>query len=459
MNVLIVDDEENIRESLKRLFEMEGVAADVAEDGAAGQEALRTGSYDVTVADLRMPRMGGQALLEWIRAEGIGTAVIMVSAHGEIDDAVAALKAGADDYLVKPFDPAELILKAKALAAGRKRDALLEAEARTAKEGLRLIGTSEALVSLKEIIGRVAKSDATVLITGESGTGKEVIAREIHRLSPRSSEPFVAVNVGGVHEQLMESELFGHEKGAFTGADSRKIGLFELAGTGTLFLDEIGEMPMNLQVKLLRVVQERSMRRLGGSRDIPVAARIVSATNRDIEARVAGGDFREDLYYRLNVVRISVPPLRERKEDIPVLVSFLLERIASRMGVKPKPLSDAATGELLAYPFPGNIRELENILERSLIYASGDAILPADLGLIRKTEPQTSRPTGAADTRGSVANHADPAVNAGRSLDDLEREAIIAALARNGGNRTRAAADLGISRRTILNKIKAYGLE
>jgi len=459
VNALIVDDEENIRESLKRLFEMEGVRADVAGDGVAGQEALKSRAYDVTIADLKMPRMDGQALLEWIRSEGIGTAVIMVSAHGEIDDAVAALKAGADDYLVKPFDPAELILKAKALAAGRKRDALLEAGARTAKEGLRLVGKSDALVSLKEIIGRVAKSDATVLVTGESGTGKEVIAREIHRLSPRSSEPFVAVNVGGVHEQRMESELFGHEKGAFTGADSRKIGLFELAGGGTLFLDEIGEMPANLQVKLLRVIQERSMRRLGGSRDIPVAARIVSATNRDIEARVASGEFREDLYYRLNVVRIAVPPLRERAEDIPVLVSFLLERIASRMGVKPKPLSEKALSELMAYPFPGNIRELENILERSLIYASDDSILPSDLGLVRKAEPQGSRRIGDAEAQATGSGRADAAPKPGRSLEDLEREAIIAALARNGGNRTRAAADLGISRRTILNKITAYGLD
>jgi two-component system, NtrC family, response regulator AtoC len=463
MKVLIVDDEENIRESLKRLFELEGIKADTSGDGVQGQDALKNESYDVTVIDLRMPRMDGQKLLEWIRAEGIRTAVIMVSAHGEIVDAVAALKSGADDYLVKPFDPAELILKAKALSAGRRRDDLLEAGSRTAKEGVRLVGRSQALDSLRGIIGRIANSDATVLLTGESGTGKEVIAREIHRLSPRSAEPFVAVNIGGVHEQLMESELFGHERGAFTGAESRKIGLFELAGSGTLFLDEIGEMPMNLQVKLLRVIQDRTIRRLGGSRDIPVAARIVSATNRDIEARVASGEFREDLYYRLNVVRIAVPPLRDRMEDIPILVSFLLERIANRMGVKAKAMSAQALASLTDYDFPGNIRELENILERSLIYASGAEINAADLGLLKRESGKSPSPSRSSEPATAPPPLPAPGLGPIRgikqgSLEDMERDAVVRALERRGGNRTKAAADLGISRRTILNKIKAYGL-
>ena len=336
MKILVVDDERNIRESIERLFALEGMESLTAADGREAVEQLAAQAFDVVILDLKMPGMDGQELLEWMRTEGLRTPVIMISALGDINDAVKALKSGANDYLIKPFDPSELIFKTKAVIADRKRENLIEAGSRTAGEGGRLIGESPAARSLRVLIEKVATGNTTVLITGESGSGKEVVAREIHSLSANAAEPFIAVNIGGIHENLVESELFGHEKGAFTGADARRTGLFELAGTGTLFLDEIAEMPLNLQVKLLRVLQERKIRRLGGSRDIPIEARILSATNTDIEALMREGRFREDLYYRLNVVRIEVPPLRARREDIPLLAGHLLEKARARLRKPPK---------------------------------------------------------------------------------------------------------------------------
>jgi two-component system, NtrC family, response regulator AtoC len=445
MKILIVDDERNIRESIQRLFEIEGVAAATACDGRAAVAQLSEQAFDAVVLDLRMPRMDGQQLLEWIRGEGLRTPVVMISALGEVKDAVKALKSGADDYLIKPFDPAELIRRVRFVVTARKRDNLVEAGARTVAGASRLIGDSASTCALRRSIDKIAAGDSTVLITGESGSGKEVVAREIHSRSAAAAEPFVAINIGGIHEHLIESELFGHEKGAFTGAETRKSGLFELAGSGTIFLDEVGEMPLPLQVKLLRVIQERKSRRLGGTRDIPIEARILSATNRDIETLVREGRFREDLYYRINVVRIAVPPLRARLEDVPLLAGFLLSRLSARMGRPRSRIAPDALEALSAYPYPGNVRELENILERALIYCEDDEIRAADLAL--------GRPS-------SRAVLADPyhAGAGSTSLDDVEREAIARVLAGNGGNRTRAARELGISRRTILNKIKRYGI-
>jgi two-component system response regulator AtoC len=451
MRILVVDDERNIRESLQRILALEGLESMTAADGAQALEMLVAEAFDVVVTDLRMPAMGGQELIERMRERGIRYPVIMISALGEINDAVKALKAGATDYLIKPFDPDELVLKIKSAAGNRKREDLLEAGARTNPASSGFIGQGAAATALRRTIEKIAGSDTTVLITGESGCGKEVVAREIHRLSPRSAEPFVAVNIGGVHESLMESELFGHEKGAFTGADARRTGLFELAGAGTLFLDEIGEMPQHLQVKLLRVLQEHKVRRLGGTVDIPVPARILSATNRDIEAAVRARAFREDLYYRLNVVRVAVPPLRERTEDVPLLAGFLMGKLGSRMGGRTARLSEQALEALSTYPYPGNVRELENMLERALIYSEGGEILAADLGLPGGLRaPATS--TVSANAAGGVGS-------GGSSLDSMEKEAIEGALARWGGNRTKAARDLGISRRSILYKIKRWGLE
>jgi two-component system response regulator AtoC len=449
MRVLIVDDERNIRESMQRLLDLEGIESVTAENGKAATERLLDASFDAVVADLKMPVMGGQELLEWIRDEGIRTPVIMISAFGEIEDAVRALKSGASDYLIKPFDPAELIHRVRSIVASRKREVIMEADSRSSGES-RFVGESSVMKDLKGLLEKVSGSGTTVLITGESGTGKEVVAREIHRLSTRSAEPFIAVNIGGVHAELVESELFGHEKGAFTGADSRKLGLFELAGNGTLFLDEIGEMPLPLQVKLLRVLQERKLRRLGGTRDIPMGARIISATNRDIEALVREGKFREDLYYRLNVVRIAMPPLRARIEDLPLLSGYILGRIHAKTGKGPFTLEPAALEFLMSYPFPGNIRELENILERAAIYCEGGKITIADIDL-----PKTRLVGKSAN----VANRQSATGETPVSLSDAAKVAIVRALVNNKGNRTRAAEELGISRRTLLYKLKRYGIE
>jgi two-component system response regulator AtoC len=446
MKVLIVDDERNIRESIQRLFELEGIDSVTATDGREGADRLTDQTFDAVVLDLKMPGMDGQALLEWIRAEGLRTPVVMISALGDINDAVKALKSGASDYLIKPFDPTELILKVKAVVQSRKREDLIEAGSRTAEGTVRLLGESTATRALRLMIEKVATGTTTVLITGESGTGKEVVAREIHSRSPNASEPFVAVNIGGIQETLVESELFGHEKGAFTGADTRKTGLFELAAGGTLFLDEIAEMPFPLQVKLLRVLQERKIRRLGGTRDIPIAARIISATNKDIESLVRGGGFREDLYYRLNVVRISVPPLRDRREDIPLLAGNFLEKIRARAGRGVKTLAPDALEALMLYSYPGNIRELSNILERAVITSEDDMIMAADIALDRF--PRTSHAAGSAAGSGRPL----------KPMMELERDALVKALEKWAGNRTKAAEELGISRRTILNKIKQYGL-
>jgi two-component system response regulator AtoC len=453
MRVLIVDDEKNIREALGKYLGLEDIEARTAENGEAAQSFLEAEKFDALVLDLKLPGMSGQELLEWTQRRGFSSPVIMISAHGEIPDAVKALKSGAKDYLVKPFDPAELVIRLRSLVENKRRENLVEADLRTSR-GKTMLGEGPAMRELSARRDRIAASDATVLITGESGTGKEVAAREIHARSPYRDEPFVAVNIGGIHEGLMESELFGHEKGSFTGAGSRKTGLFEIAGRGTLFLDEIGEMPMPLQVKLLRVLQERKIRRLGGVSDIPVSARIISATNQELESLVKEGRFREDLYYRLNVVRISIPPLRERKEDIPLLAAHILAKKSSR----PRTVSAEAMAKLSAWTFPGNIRELENILERALIYCGDSLIRPADIDL-HKTAP--------AGLPGSPYPTPPPELSAGEvspqnapppSLEELERRAIADALARCKGNRTRAAEMLGLSRKTILNKIKAYGL-
>jgi two-component system response regulator AtoC len=453
MRVLIVDDEKNIRESLKKYLSLEGIESEGAETAEAALEYLEKESFDTVVLDLKLPGMSGQEALEKMQQRGILAPAIMISAHGQIADAVAALKTGARDYLVKPFDPAELIIKIRALVENKRRENVIEAEKRTSGLEETFVGQAPAVKRLLEQIGKIASTDVTVLITGESGTGKEVTAREIHNRSPQSGEPFVAVNIGGIHEGLMESELFGHEKGSFTGAAGRKQGLFELAGRGTIFLDEVGEMPMALQVKLLRVLQERKVRRLGGNSDIPINARIISATNRDLEALIKEGRFREDLYYRLNVFRLNPPPLRERKEDIPLLIDHLLSRLCARMGRAKPDIDKGVIQSLAAYPFPGNVRELENILERALIYCEDNTIKEGDIDLHKGNSGSQNQGTccmqGMAETSTQTGD---------QSMEDIEKKAILEVLARCNGNRTKAAEILGLSRKTILNKLKSYGL-
>jgi two-component system response regulator AtoC len=460
MKILIVDDEKNIRDSLERLLELEGMTAQTAESGEKARELIEHRRFDLALVDLRLGGISGQDLVEWIRTEGFLLPVIMISAHGEIPDAVKALQAGAKDFVEKPFDSKALIDKIRKIIGETNSRNLTEAEARGQPEKPRLVGEHPSIRELREKIRKVAATDSTVLITGESGCGKEIAAREIHDTSPRRAEPFVAVNVGAIPENLLESELFGHEKGAFTSADARRVGLFELAGSGTLFLDEIGEMPQVLQVKLLRVLQDRMIRRLGGTRDIPINARILSATNRDLEARVAQGLFREDLFYRLNVIRLAIAPLRGRKEDIPLLAEALLPRLCARLNCGGRKISAGALQKLKEYSFPGNVRELENILERAVIYSRGGLIRGEDIEGRLFTAAAGNPSARQAEPGDLPAGSSDPAREPGSLLlRSAERDLIEKALKEHGGNRTRAAKALGISRRTIIYKIKEYGLE
>ncbi len=442
MHILIVDDEKNIRESLRMILEQEGYEISTAENGLSAQRLLKENRFDAGVFDLKMPGMDGLELLQWLRESETAMPVIMISAFGEVKDAVAAMKSGAEDYITKPFDPDLLIEKVRLLELSRTREAGFE-RGRTGGADPFFLGNGTAAEKLYKRMERISRTRSNVLITGESGSGKEVTARLIHNWSDQKDAPFTAVNIGGLPESLLESELFGYEKGAFTGADRQKPGLFEMAAGGTLFLDEIGEMPLALQVKLLRVLQDRSFRRLGGLNDLSIDSRIITATNRNLEQMVVEGTFREDLYYRLNVARLAIPPLRERRDDLPRLTGFLLEKLNRKMGTEVKGLSREAWEKLKGYAFPGNIRELENLLERSMIFAESELLGAEELELRPDSGP-VSAPVPA---------------EGGRTLKDLERESILTALRRWEGNRSHAAKELGISRRTIINKIKEYGLD
>jgi two-component system response regulator AtoC len=445
MKILVADDEKNIREALVKLLKASGWEAEAAENGLAAQRRLQEQAFAGVIADLKMPGMDGLELLTWCRAYGPDVPFVMISAHGEIADAVEAMKRGAHDYITKPFDPDELDFRLRqALEAHRDHRIARSVQPLAAESGPG--PQSPAWRRIDALVRKAAPTTSLILITGESGTGKEVLARRIHADSAFASGPFLAINIGGIPENLLESELFGFEKGSFTGADKRKNGLFELASEGTLFLDEIGEMPMPLQVKLLRVLQERKIQRIGGTVQIPVESRILAATNRNLSEEVKAGRFREDLFYRLNVVPILVPPLRERAEDLPWLCSRLLEKLAKSMGKKVTGLTALAMNRLRGYSFPGNIRELENLLERALIFAEGEVITEEDLDL-----PKTSSTVVSTEEILS-------APSLGSTLWELERRAITECLLKWEGNQTKAAEELGITRRTMFNKIKEYGL-
>jgi two-component system response regulator AtoC len=441
VKVLVADDEKNIRDSIARYLRLEDIESVCVENGLAAKRLLQEQVFAAGIIDLRMPAMDGLQLLRWIRDEGPRLPVIMISAYGEVQDAVDAMKLGAQDYVVKPFDPEELVVRLKKIIEAQSLRDRVELDARDETAAGAVLGSSPVMRELERTVDRVADTPATVLITGESGTGKEVVARAIHARSARKVGPFVAVNVAGIPDTLLESELFGFERGAFTGAERRKNGLFEVASSGTMFLDEIGEMPLHLQVKLLRVLQDRRIQRLGGTQTIPVDARIIAATNRNLEELVRNGAFREDLYYRLNVIRLDIPPLRERLGDLPLLAGELIRKLNRKLGTSIRSIEPEALSRLGRYSFPGNVRELENLLERAIIFAEGDTLREADLAVNGGGRPYPGR-------------QAAPA-----SLESIERQAIVEALHRWEGNRTRAAGELGISRRTLLNKIKQYGLD
>jgi DNA-binding NtrC family response regulator len=448
--VLIAEDEANMRRVLSALLERDGFRTLEAADGAAALETLAREPVDAILTDLRMPKVNGLELLEAVRRKHPEIPVIMLTAHGTVGSAVEALKQGAFDYLTKPFDPDEIRqVMEKAVSTRRlaAREARLPSDENP--EPL-LVGESLLLREVRHVIERVAPTPATVLISGESGTGKEIVARSLHRASAVRNGPFVKVNCAAIPEGLLESELFGYEKGAFTGATARKPGKFELADGGTLFLDEIGEMPLSAQPKLLRAIQEGRFYRVGGTETVNVSVRLVAATNRDLRAEVNAGRFREDLFYRLHVVPIELPPLRSRPEDIPMLARLFLERFAAKLGRPVTGIDPAAMDALRAHPWPGNIRELENAIERATLMCDGTTLglhdLPPELD---RPAPDGPAPAGATPLRERIR----------AATQRIERDAILEALRLTEGNVTRAAKELGLSRRGLQLKMKELEID
>lgn len=455
--ILVIDDEKNTRDGLR-----EALADDydvlLAEDGIKGL-ALLDANPDVCIAltDLRMPGMDGMDFIRNVTSRKNAPLIIMLTAYGSVQTAVEALKVGAYDYLSKPVDLDNLEMM---LDRGMK---VLKDRAEkngVANEGgaVNIIGSSSAMTAVLDSIRQVAATKATVLVTGESGTGKELVAQAIHKLSPRANKPFRPVHCAALSENLLESELFGHEKGAFTGANERVAGRFEMADGGTLFLDEIGEISLAVQVKLLRVLETHQFERVGGSETLTVDVRVVAATNRDLRAMVEQGTFREDLFYRLNVVNIRIPPLRERREDIPEILDYYLKKSASDNGKDVADISPEALGVLMAYDWPGNVRELRNCVERMVVFARGTTLtmtdVPADIrsAVGEQFEAKTMPPKAA------EAAPTEPLVNVGFNVKENEKSLILKALEECGGNRSQAALKLNISRRTLYRKLHEYGL-
>jgi len=444
-SLLIVDDELHVRESLSRWFIEDGYEVETADSARSALALLGRRRFDVVITDIKMPGMDGLELLKRIREVDPGVSIILITAYASVSTAVEALKAGAYDYLVKPFDPEELSrVVEKACEHVRLKEENLALKERLATAGKELVvGESREMKRVMELVESVAPTDTTVMIRGESGTGKELIARLIHAKSPRSFGPMVAVNCGALPEGILESELFGHEKGAFTGATGRRKGKLELADGGTLFLDEIGEIPPKVQVELLRALEEKQIVRVGGSQPVPVDFRVVCATNRDLEEALRDGSFREDLYYRIAVFRIDLPPLRERPEDIMPIAEHYLERFSRAMGRRVTGFSEDARKLMLAYHWPGNIRELVNAVERALVVCPEGEILPEHLPILG---------------RGSGPNGETPGED-DLSLQAMERRHILKVLRRCEFNVTHAARILGIDRVTLYNKMRKYEIQ
>jgi two-component system response regulator AtoC len=449
--VLVVDDEESLRLVLRTYLKREGYEVEVASTGEEALALVERFGPDVILTDVRMPKMGGLDLLATLKAKGIEATVIVMSAYGNVDLAIEAMKAGAYDYLQKPFKTEEVLLvlrKAEEREALRRENRALRQEIR--KENLfeDILAKSPQMEAIFRTIAKVADYKTTALITGESGVGKELVARAIHRRSARRGGPFIAVNCGAIPETLLESELFGYKKGAFTDATTDRAGLFEQANHGTLLLDEIGELPLPLQVKLLRVLQEETLRRLGDTKDMKVDVRILAATHRDLGAETRAGRFREDLYYRINVLPIAIPPLRERREDVPLLIDHFVARNNARFGIHIRGLDPEARRLLLEYNWPGNVREVENTIERAMVLCERDTIGVDDLpDRIREAQD----PIQVHLTSGELSIKKTARV--------IEEILIRRALQKTKGNRTRAAEVLEISHRALLYKIKDYRID
>lgn len=450
--ILIVDDERSMREFLEIMLCKDGYVVQCAEDGQLAMQLFKQDPFDLVITDIRMKPVDGLEVLRRCKAIAPQTVVIIISAYASTETAVAAMKEGAYDYLPKPFKIEEMRAVIRNALAGRSDDT----RPRETPEGPLhfgiIIGESPGMRKLYEMVDRVAGTNSSVLITGESGTGKELVARAIHQKSPRSGAALVPVNCGGVPETLIESELFGYRKGAFTGAATSRKGLVETAHGGTLFLDEIGELSPTLQVKLLRLVQERTIRMVGGTEDVAVDVRIISATNRDLEKMVIEGSFREDLFYRLNVIHLHIPPLRERREDIPRLAEYFLQKFRNKLGKDIRKISAYAMDILMNYNFPGNVRELENIIERSIALESSSIVLPDSLTLsVHKKAQLVSMHTPTPLSIGEDFNLDD-------HLADIEKGYLLKALENTQGVKLRAADLLGISFRSFRYRLAKYGM-
>ncbi|MEW6213956.1 MAG: sigma-54 dependent transcriptional regulator [Nitrospirota bacterium] len=452
--ILIVEDKESMAEMLKETLESEGYRVICARDGMEGIRYLKESRIDLVLTDLKLPEKDGIDILKVSKEENQLIPVIVMTAYGSVESAVAAMKGGAFDFITKPFDTDHLLMLIKrALETQRlfTENILLKEEFASKLGFPRIIGKSEKIANVAQMVQKVAPTKTTVLLLGESGTGKELFARAIHNLSHRRNYPFVPINCAAIPRGLLESELFGHEKGSFTGADTKKLGKFELADKGTIFLDEIGDMDLTLQSKLLRAIEEGEIERVGGVKGIRVDVRIVAASNKDLERAVEDKSFREDLYYRLNVFPIRIPPLRDRREDIPLLVEYFINKYSLEIKTSMKSISGEALDILMNYPWKGNVRELENAIERAIILCDGDVITTEHI-VLRQQAPLES-------AIGSLVMDG--------TLEDVSREAlriaetkrIIKALKETKGNKSRAAEILQVSYKTLLTKIKEYGIE
>ncbi len=453
--ILVVDDEESIREFLEIMLKKEGYEVTTAVDGAEGKEFIQKKTFDLVISDLQMPRLNGLELLKYSKENYPDLTFMMITAFGTTESAVEAMKLGAYDYITKPFKIDEVRLN----ISNALRTQNLEVENRVLRKELKatysfqsIVGNSESMHKIFDLIKRVSQAPSNVLITGESGTGKEVVAKAIHFNGPLKDKPFVTINCGAIPEALMESEMFGHKKGSFTSAIADKAGLFETANGGTLFLDEVGELPLTIQVKLLRAIQERVIRRVGANDDIKVDVRIIAATNRNLEKMVDDGSFRQDLYYRLNVIQIQLPSLRQRKDDIPLLINHFIKKFNERMARSIQGVSQEALELLMKYDFPGNIRELENLVERTMALESGSIILPESL------PPIVSTPRGPKVASSHEIIVTPEGLDIDKVLGQIEKELLVKAIHVAGGTKKRAARILKISSRSMRYRCEKYNL-